>query len=89
MEKINQALNKKNVKLYNKYILDLIDNDDIECDNDCNPNVIKVQDLIPEIFKNNPNACDNIEYITKTMLTDNNVLLLKEDVYPYKKVDYE
>lgn len=89
VEKINQAFNKRNVKLYNKYILDLIDNNDQDCVNCCNSNVIKVQDLIPEIFKNNPDACDNIEYIAKTMLTENNVLLLKEDVYPYKKVDNE
>lgn len=88
-EKINQALNKKNVKLYNKYILDLIDNDDKECVKGCSSNVIKIQDLIPEILKNRPETCDNINHIAKTMFTENNVLLLKEETYPYKKVDYE
>jgi len=86
-EGIAQAFNKKNVKLYNKYILDILDND-----KNCKPrtcgctnNTIKVQDLIPEILKNKT-CCKEYKKIA-AKVNNNNVLILKDDIYPYKKED--
>lgn len=73
-----QALNHRNVKLYNKYLIDSIDNK-----SSTNDKLIMVKDLIPNILK-----CDSEENTKEKkvkkiekMVNKNNVLLLKDDIY--------
>lgn len=52
---ITQSLNKKNVNLYNKYLADVIDNNEIDDSKFNNKQLIMINDMIPDILKNTPN----------------------------------
>lgn len=89
-DSFTQRINRKNVNLYNEFLADFVDNnkiDDYKKDN----NLIRVNDLIPEIFKNQSNSESNKEEIEKTYkkMINNNVFLLKESLNPYKEKTYE
>lgn len=50
---IRQHLNRKNVELYNKYLEDFIDDNKIDDYRKSNNNLIMVNDLLPDLLKNN------------------------------------
>lgn len=77
LEIIMQYYNKRNVKLYNKYLSDVID--DNYLDDSKNNKQILVNDFIPPILKNGISKRE-----TKKIDSHNNVLILKDDVY-YKQ----
>lgn len=91
-DSITQRLNHKNVNLYNKFLADSIDDNKIDdSKNGTQNNLIIVNDFIPDVFKNSSDFIPNkkeakYSYI---QMANNNVLLLKECINPYKEEDYE
>ena len=63
---ITQSLNKKNVNLYNKYLLDYLDNNKHDDSGD-NKNYILVSEFIPDFFKINSdsNIRNNIVFMSE------------------------
>lgn len=82
LEVIMQHYNKRNVKLYNKYLSDVID--DNYYDDFKNSKQILVKDFIPPILKNSSSKSDY-----KKIDNQNNVLILKDDVYYKQGNGYE
>lgn len=82
LEVIMQHYNKRNVKLYNKYLSDVID--DNYYDDSSNNKQILVKDFIPPILKNSSSKSDY-----KKIDNQNNVLILKDDVYYKQGNGYE
>lgn len=78
-DSIIQSLNHRNVKLYDKYIADIIDDNKIDDSINNNNKLIMVNNMIPEILINNDK--NNIK-----QKSDNNTIYLNENVYSNKKV---
>ena len=81
MDAIRQHGNKKNVALYNKYINDVIDENESFSSN---KKIIMVQKLIPDIFKNPTNV---LTFNRKENQT--NAIYLNNNVYSNMRVTYE
>lgn len=83
---IRQYYNRKNVKLYNKYLCDSIDINKVDESN--NNSQIILNDFIPDILKNH-----KLESKTSNdhpqLLSESNVVLLINDIYPYKDGSHE
>lgn len=88
---ITQKLNRKNVNLYNKLLADSIDDNGIDdSKNNKQKNLIMVNDLIPDILKNLPDANqEKTEYSYVKVANKNNVLLLKTCLNTSKEKKYE
>ena len=85
---ISQSLNKKNVKLYNKYLSDVIDNNKQD-DYNNNDNFIFLGDLVPDILKG---TSDNKEITVKTkekIYNSKNVVFLNNDIYSNLRNNHE
>lgn len=61
-DSIHQYINYHNVFLYNKYLIDFIDDNKIDDSKNDNINLIKVNEMIPEILKNNAIYLNNTVY---------------------------
>ena len=73
-DKIRQSLNRKNVNLYNKYLADFIDDDKIDDSKTSNnKNLIMVNELLPDIFKNTLESNKNIVFLDGTLHSENGV----------------
>lgn len=84
-DRITQFFNRKNVKLYNKYLSDVIDNDGIDDSKNKDKKLIMINKMIPNILKNNPEKEGVIE-----KKTDKNVIFLNDAVYSkIKRDDYD
>ena len=85
-DSIRQHFNKRNVKLYNKYLADAVDNNKIDDSKLDNNKLIMVDKIIPKIFKNIPE--ENIKKIKKQIIEEpsHNVIILNDSVYSnYKR----
>ena len=58
-DKIRQSFNRKNVKLYNEYLVNLIENNKIDDSLNPNNNLIMINELFPDLLKNTPEANSN------------------------------
>lgn len=58
-DKIRQSFNRKNVKLYNEYLVNLIENNKIDDSLNPNNNLIMINELLPDLLKNTPGANSN------------------------------
>lgn len=85
-DSITQCFNRKNVKLYNKYLSDVIDDDKNDnSKSNKNKKLIMINKMIPDIFKNVPDKEKN-----KKPNTEKNVIFLNEAVYPKSmREDYD
>lgn len=82
-----QRANRKNVKLYNKYLEDFIDDNRVD-DSNANKKIIKLNDLLPDLIKNAPEEVKKKEIVKKVVNEkENNVILLDNRVYPGIKVN--
>ncbi len=89
---IIQSLNKRNVRLYNKYLSDAIEDNTQQTDK----KVIMVKNLVPNILKsyededvkNKNNENQKVKKIEK-MINKNNVILLNDDIYSNLRDEYE
>lgn len=86
---INQSLNRKNVKLYNKYLIDFVDDNKLDDSKTNNKNLIMVNDLLPEILKNSPEIESQSKKIANKIINnkENNIIFLNNKVYPRNKVN--
>lgn len=85
---ISQSLNKKNVKLYNKYLSDVIDNNKQD-DYNNNDNFIFLGDFVPDILKG---TSDNKDITVKTgekIYNNKNVVFLNNDIYSNLRNNHE
>lgn len=81
-DSIRQFFNRKNVELYNKYLSDIIDDNRIDDSKTKNNKLIMINDLIPELLKNNTN-----EFTNKTLnKEEKNIIILKPNIYSGKEV---
>lgn len=83
-DSIRQFFNRKSVELYNKYLDDLIDNNNIDdSKTPNNKNLIMVNELLPELLKNPLEEGPNSEQIAEKIINNkkNNVVLLNNNVY--------
>lgn len=80
-----QRANRKNVKLYNKYLSDFIDDNYVDDSN--NKKIIKLNDLLPDLIKNPSKDKENNDRIIKEIVNEreNNVVLFLDDIYPRSK----
>lgn len=83
---IRQFFNRKNVELYNEYLIDLIDDnkiDDSRTDN--KKNFIMINELLPDLLKNKLEE----KYILENLFDDkdSNVIFLDSNVYTKNGVD--
>ena len=77
---IRQLLNQHNVNLYNEYLKDLIENDQIDDSlTSKNKNLIMINDLIPRVTKNSKTKDQNLNQ--RTSKTNSNIILLNSNVY--------
>lgn len=84
-----QRANRKNVKLYNKYLSDFVD-DNKTREDITNKKLIKLNDLLPEIIKNNPEKVQEQKRIIEKVISSSgnkNVILLNNKVFPGTRVD--
>ena len=71
-DSITQWKNRRNVKLYNKYISTMIETDGIDdslLEN--NKNLIMINNLIPDLFKNPVDSVENISATSNKLLSNN------------------
>lgn len=91
-DSITQRLNHKNVNLYNNFLDDSIDDNKIDdSKNSKANNVLIVNDLIPDIFKNSLNTINNSkdQKFSYIKMPNNNVLMLKKSLNLYQENSYE
>ena len=55
MDHLIQRRNKKNVKFYNKYMIDFIDNNGVD-DSNTNNKLIMLNKVVPDILKNDSSS---------------------------------
>lgn len=87
---IRQSYNRKNVELYNKYLIDFIDDnriDDTKTPND--KKLIMVNDFIPDLLKNTLEEKKVLNKPPKKVHAEGrkNVIFLNSDVYSELRVD--
>lgn len=77
-DSITQALNHKNVRLYDKYLSDIIDNNKID-DSKRNKKLIYVNELIPSFLKNS----DEDKKIVKDLVNNKaqNIIFFTDNIY--------
>ena len=83
---IRQYLNKKNVELYNTYLVDLIENNKIDDSKNSNNNLIMLNQFIPDLLKNNKEI--NANQLSQKIFNQEkeNIILINSDIYSnYKK----
>lgn len=80
---IRQFFNRKNVNLYNKYLVNLIENDKID-DSRINSNKkrIMINDLLPDLLKNNPKGIEDYTKIVDEIIRskEENIVFLDSDI---------
>lgn len=67
---VTQFLNRKNVELYNEYLEDVIDNNKIDDSKTTNNNLILVNELLPDLLKNNPENQKIFQQIISTIISE-------------------
>lgn len=78
---ITQSLNKRNVRLYNQYLSDIIDNDKVDDSKiQSDKKLIMLNDIIPDVLKNKP-ADTNLIFDKTPGINRNAVTLLNKNVY--------
>ena len=77
---IRQHFNKKNVELYNKYLSDFIEDNKIDDSKIKNNNLIMINELIPDLLKNNLEENE----ISKNIINEKekNIIFLNSNVTP-------
>lgn len=83
-DNIRQIFNRKNVDLYNKYLADYIDDNKIDDSRTpVNQKLIMVNELLPDLLKNNPEIEKKSERTIKNISNEKekNVVLLNSDIY--------
>lgn len=87
-DSIRQLFNKKNVKLYNKYLNGFIDNNKIDDSYSKENNVIILNELIPDLLKNKLEE-DKSKEIAKKLFNEKqqNIIYLDSSVYSGMRVD--
>lgn len=84
---ITQRLNRKNVKLYNKYLSDVVDNNKIDNSMiDTGQKFIMLNDIIPDILKNKTNNSKLI-FENTSSINKNKVILLDKNIYSDSRSD--
>lgn len=84
-----QRANRKNVKLYNKYLSDIVDDNKIR-ENTTNKKQTKLNDLLPEIIKNNSEKVQEQKRIMEKIISfseNKNVILLNNKVFHRTRVN--
>lgn len=82
-DKIRQFFNRKNVELYNKHLLQFIENNKIDDSiNTENRKLIMINDLIPDLLKNNEGRDKQSERIIKNIYNEaeNNLVFLSSNI---------
>lgn len=88
-DSIRQSFNKKNVKLYNKYLDEFIDDNKIDDSRINDNNLIILNELIPDLLKNIPEEENKSIEIAKKLFNEKqqNVIYLDNSVYSEMRVD--
>lgn len=87
-DSITQALNKKNVKLYNKYLSDVIDDNNLD-DSNNNNNLIFLNDLVPDILRGTSNNGNKTNQNIEKIYNKKNVVFLNNDIYSNLRNNHE
>ena len=86
---VRQYINRKNVELYNEYLGDLIENNNIDDSKTLdNTNLIMVNKLLPDLLKNNPETKSKSETIMNRIVDNKskNIVFL-DDYYLQSKTN--
>lgn len=90
LDKIRQFWNRKNADLYNKYLIDLIDDNGIDDSKTTeNKKLIMVNELLPDLIKSTYEKQDDTKQIVGKMYSkkENNLVLLNSDIYSEIKAE--
>jgi len=85
---IRQFWNRKNVKLYNKYLNDLIDDNRVDDYKRDNKKLIIINNLIPSLLKNVSESQESSKQIAKRLYNESpkNVIFLNSNVFSLFRV---